>query len=339
MKYKPFLLLGIGLAIMAVFIYFIGVDQIWESLKVTNLIFIGLAIVVQIIVYFLFNLRWKIINNTLDIDMGFFKLLPMLMVGLAVNNITPSGRGGGEPVRAYLLSKSAEEPFESALATVVSDRALDAFPFLILSIFTVAYVLMYFNLSPIITGVLIAAVLMVLIFFILLIYASINKKFGDKVTRLISKIAKNKFLVKLHKKDPEVLEKRIILAVDEFQLSMQEMIRHNHILLYALPLSFIIWGFEMLRVYLVFLAFGADVSILLIAVAFVLSSLIGMLPLLPGGLGTVDGLMILIFSSAGISPSVSAAVTVIERLISFWMTTIIGFIILPYYGSSVLEKI
>ncbi|MGL6298248.1 MAG: UPF0104 family protein [Methanobacteriaceae archaeon] len=339
MKYKPFLLLGIGLAIMAVFIYFIGVDQIWESLKVANLIFIGLAIVVQVIVYFLFNLRWKIINNTLDIDMGFFKLLPMLMVGLAVNNITPSGRGGGEPVRAYLLSKSAEEPFESSLATVVSDRALDAFPFLILSVFTVAYVLMYFNLSPIITGVLIAAVLMVLIFFLLLIYASINKKFGDKVTRLISKIAKNKFLVKLHKKDPELLEKRIILAVGEFQLSMQEMIRHKHILFYALPLSFIIWGFEMLRVYLVFLAFGADVSVLLLAVAFVLSSLIGMLPLLPGGLGTVDGLMILIFSSAGISPSVSAAATVIERLISFWLTTIIGFIILPYYGSSVLEKI
>jgi len=29
----------------------------------------------------------------------------MLMVGLAVNNITPSARGGGEPVRAYMLSK------------------------------------------------------------------------------------------------------------------------------------------------------------------------------------------------------------------------------------------
>lgn len=339
MKYKPFLLLAIGLAIMAVFIYFIGVDQIWNSLKVANLIFIGLAIVVQAIVYFLFNLRWKIINNTLDINMGFFKLLPMLMVGLAVNNITPSGRGGGEPVRAYILSKSTEKPFESALATVVSDRALDAFPFLILSVFTVAYLIMYFNLSPFLTGILVAAVLMVLVFFILLIYASINKKFGDKVTRLISKIAKNKFLVKLHKRDPEELEKRIILAVGEFQLSMQEMIRHKHILFYALPLSFIIWAVEMLRVYLVFLAFGADVSILLLAVAFVLSSLIGMLPLLPGGLGTVDGLMILIFSAAGISPSISAAATVIERLISFWLTTIIGFIILPYYGSSVLEKI
>ena len=64
-----------------------------------------------------------------------------------------------------------------------------------------------------------------------------------------------------------------------------------------------------------------------------------MIPLLPGGLGAVDGLMILFYSAAGVSASVSAAATVIERLISFWMATIIGMVIMPYYGSSVLDKI
>ena len=63
-----------------------------------------------------------------------------------------------------------------------------------------------------------------------------------------------------------------------------------------------------------------------------------MIPLLPGGLGAVDGVMILFYSAAGITASVSAAATVIERLISFWLATIIGMIILPHYGSSVLDK-
>ncbi|MBQ2353923.1 MAG: flippase-like domain-containing protein, partial [Methanobrevibacter sp.] len=61
--------------------------------------------------------------------------------------------------------------------------------------------------------------------------------------------------------------------------------------------------------------------------------------LLPGGLGAVDGIMIIFYSAAGITASISAAATVIERLISFWMATILGLVILPYYGSSVLDKI
>ena len=63
-----------------------------------------------------------------------------------------------------------------------------------------------------------------------------------------------------------------------------------------------------------------------------------MIPLLPGGLGAVDGMMILFYSSAGITASISAAATVVERLISFWMTTFLGLLVLPFYGTSVLDK-
>ena len=111
------------------------------------------------------------------------------------------------------------------------------------------------------------------------------------------------------------------------------------ILYYGLPLSFFIWAVEITRVFVVFLAFGANVDPILIGEVFIVASLIGMIPLLPGGIGAVDGVMILFYSSAGIPPSISAAATVIERLISFWMPTMIGFAILPHYGSSVLDKI
>lgn len=49
-----------------------------------------------------------------------------------------------------------------------------------------------------------------------------------------------------------------------------------------------------------------------------------MIPLLPGGLGAVDGVMILFYSAAGITASVSAAATVIERLISFGWLQLLG---------------
>ena len=69
-----------------------------------------------------------------------------------------------------------------------------------------------------------------------------------------------------------------------------------------------------------------------------MASFVGMIPLLPGGLGAVDGIMILFYASAGITASISAAATVVERLISFWMTTFIGLIFLMRYGTSILDR-
>lgn len=46
-----------------------------------------------------------------------------------------------------------------------------------------------------------------------------------------------------------------------------------------------------------------------------------------------------LYSRAGCSPSLAGPVTMVERLISFWMASIIGLVILPHYGSSVLDKI
>ena len=120
---------------------------------------------------------------------------------------------------------------------------------------------------------------------------------------------------------------------------MKLLISSRKALLYTLPLSFVIWIFEIVRVYFVFLAFGANVSLVVIGEVFIIACLVGMIPLLPGGLGAIDGVMVIFYSAAGIPTSLSAAATVIERLISFWMATIIGMVILPYYGSSVLDKI
>ncbi|KZX16741.1 hypothetical protein MBCUT_06050 [Methanobrevibacter cuticularis] len=334
MKHKSFILLLIGLAIMAVMLYFVGIEKIFDALKYANFWYILLAIAIQIITYYLFALRWQLINKIADINIGIKSLIPMVLVGMSINNITPSGRGGGEPVKAYLLSKYSGKPSEETFASVIADRALDTFPFLVLAIITIISVILYFKLSYLIVTILIISVIGVTVAFLLLIYMSINQKAGEKITGWIIRIVKF-----FYKKGPENLEERIKKAILGFQKTMKMVLSDKNILYYALPVSFLLWGAEILRVYCVFLAFGATVSPLLIGEVFIVASLIGMIPILPGGLGAVDGTMILLFSSAGIPSSISAAATVVERLISFWLTTIVGFVILPYYGASVLDNI
>ena len=314
-------------------LYFIGIDEVIEALKLSNLWLVLLAIVIQIFTYFLYTWRWNIINKTADMDLGIKKSLPMVLVSLAVNNITPSGRGGGEPVRAYLLAKEGKFKFEDTFATVIADRALDTFPFVILAILTIIGIIFTFSLDIKLIAFLVIMVTLITVAVILLIYVCINEAFGVKLTSWIIKIVR-----RFYKKFNEDTEKRIIEAVKTFQARMNALLRDKTILYYALPLSFVIWIFEILRVYVVFLAFGARVSPIIIGEVFILASFVGMVPLLPGGLGAVDGIMILFYANAGITASLSAAATVVERLISFWMTTFVGLIFLTMFGTSVLDK-
>ncbi|MCK9151427.1 UPF0104 family protein [Methanobacterium alcaliphilum] len=334
MKHKGLILILLGLGILIAMIFIIGPDKIEQAFKQANPVYILLAVVVQLITYILLTLRWSITTNSVGINVKKRHLLPMLMVGMAVNNITPSARGGGEPLRAYMLSKYSKSSMESSFATVIADRGLDTFPFLVLAVMTIIAMILYFNLSLWIILSLTMAVILIVVLFLIALYMSVNKNAGEKITLWVLRIIK-----RFYHKNPDKLKKKALGAIHEFQHTIKIMLSDPKVMLYGIPLSFLIWFLEIIRVYLVFSAFGVDVSLIVIAEVFIIASLIGMIPLLPGGLGAVDGVMILFYSAAGIPPSISAAATVLERLISFWMTSILGLVCLPYFGSAVIKKI
>lgn len=334
MDKKTIIFLGISLLILAVMLWLVGINEVISALKMANLYLIGAGIVLQIFTYYLYTLRWKILNDVADINTSTLKLLPMVLVGLAVNNITPSGRGGGEPVRAYILAREENYPMEETFASVVADRALDTFPFVILAIIAIGGAVFYFNFDLWLIVVMVLAVMAIVVILILIIYMCVNPNFGKRVEGWIVGLSR-----RFYKKNSVEFEEKIHNVIKGFQGTMSHVIHNKKVLYYAVPLSFVIWIFEILRVYVVFLAFGANISPIIIAEVFIIASLVGMIPLLPGGLGAVDGIMIAFYAVAGISTSVAAAATVIERLISFWMATILGLLILPHYGASALDKI
>ncbi|MFA0833031.1 MAG: UPF0104 family protein [Methanobacterium formicicum] len=333
MKHKTLILMLAGVGVLALMVLFIGPEKIETALQQSNPWYLALAVIIQLAIYGLWTERWLITTSSLDISIKRRHLLPMLMVGLAINNITPSGRGGGEPVRAYLLSKYSQSPFENAFATVIADRGLDTFPFIALAIITIITAILFINLPQWMVITLIIGLVILIVVFFLALYMSINREFGDRAVRWFLKVLK-RISSKMHNR----IEQRAINAVGGFQDSMRVMITDRKVLLYGIPISFVIWGLEIMRVYVVFLALNINAPLEIIAAVFVISTLIGMIPLLPGGLGAVDGMMILLYSYAGIPASISAAATLVERLISFWMTTILGVAVLPYFGADAVDK-
>lgn len=334
MKHQALILLILGIGILAVLVLFIGPDEILNALEMANPWYVIMALIIQFLLFGLWTERWFINIQVVSIKIKRLPLVPMLLVGMALNNITPSARGGGEPVRAYILGKYTKCPMESSFATVIADRGLDTFPLFLLAIITIIFAVLYLQLSNFAVFALIFSLVLLLLLFLIGFYMSINKKMGEKFTKWLVKVIK-----RFSKKENSKLEKNALSALNRFQSSIRTLIKNRKVLFYALPLSFLIWFVEIIRLYIVFLAFNTPISLELIAAVFVIAALIGMVPLLPGGVGAVDGMMILLFSVAGVPTSVSAAATIIERLISFWLPSFLGISMIPYFGSGVIDHL
>ena len=85
MDKKSILFLLLSIIILLVMLYFVGIENVIDALKVANLTYIIIAFGIQIFTFYLYTLRWQILNKLANINTGILKLLPMLMVGLAVN--------------------------------------------------------------------------------------------------------------------------------------------------------------------------------------------------------------------------------------------------------------
>jgi uncharacterized protein (TIRG00374 family) len=90
-------------------------------------------------------------------------------------------------------------------------------------------------------------------------------------------------------------------------------------------ISFVSWGFECLGVYLCAVGLGADLGFLTVVFVFAVSSLLGVLSMLPGGIGAVEaGLALQFVAVGGLSSGLAGALTLVIRLATLWFATLIG---------------
>jgi uncharacterized protein (TIRG00374 family) len=92
-------------------------------------------------------------------------------------------------------------------------------------------------------------------------------------------------------------------------------------------ISFLSWGLECVGVYLCAVGLGAESPFLLVVFVFALSSLVGVLSMLPGGIGAVEaGLAGQFVAVAGLSAGMAVALTLLIRLATLWFATVVGIV-------------
>ncbi|MCP4085681.1 MAG: UPF0104 family protein [Actinomycetia bacterium] len=88
--------------------------------------------------------------------------------------------------------------------------------------------------------------------------------------------------------------------------------------------SFGKWGFDYLALVMAVRGIGHDDTSSLLLLAFVTASLLGRIPLTPGGLGFVEAGLTGTLTLAGLSPGDAATATLAYRLVSYWLPIPLG---------------
>ncbi len=338
-QHKGKIIISFAISFFIIFLvsFVVGLQDIVNVLSNTNIYLMLITVVLEIIILLAWTQRWKLILGVLHSSIRFKQLFLMLLTSQFGNNVTP-GAAGGEPLRAYLLNKFEKVPFETGFASASADRVFEFFPFVLVSTLA-AYLIFTLNIGFWTSFLVSILIIITMIFFGLIIYVGLKK---EVATRLILSAARRiyPFAKKLTSKETSfsAISEKLISYIETFTTGFQGVLRDHRMFILGLLISFGMWGLDSLRFYLTFGAIGYYPPIIPMIIIYTIGILVSILPTLPGALGIREGVMVALFLPVGVPADVVLAASLLDRLVTYILPTIVGAITTVYYGRRYREN-
>ena len=313
-------------------IYFlanINFHEIYILFTQANMLFFIPAFLAYSFSFLIFNLRTTYsLSWIVKPDYWFF--LKVSLAGFFINTVTPGAQIGGEPVKAYFLSKKYKKPKTKLFAAIVGDRLFHTTVSLFFIISSILFILTFIPVSRELKIIFETFLFFVFLISILIFFLNLKKKkfnlklLYKKYAWMIpfKNIFSNKFKRELNK------------HIGDFNDSFKKTIIKRKIIFLGITLSLTYWLLNYLVSYFLFLSFGVKVSFFLVIVVVSLGSLIGDFSPTPGGIGLVEGFMVFLYSILGINFALALTVSLLTRMIFYFHALLIGGISLIHLENS-----
>lgn len=315
----------IGAIIFAIFANQIGISKFYTLVNNANKLFLLLAVSFNLLNMITFTISWRFL---IPVRISLYKLFKFFMAGTFFNNITPSFGTAGEPIKAMYLAREIGKSKAECFAGIVSVRMLNMFPFLTVGMFGISLLFSNPNIKLgfwAIVGLTFSIVLAISIMILIIYFYFRKDKLSSFVHSSIRFFAPFFGLVKKgfdHKSYVAALDE----SINSFHGGMRNIDHDKKGILNVMIISYIGWFFDLMAIYMVFLSINeTHLHISILIITYTVSMISSWLPLfLPGGLGIVDGTMAIFFIYGGIPVEMAILATLLYRLSSYWLNTILG---------------
>jgi len=276
-----------------------NLESILESLVPIWLI---AAVGICVLAWFLRGYRYKYIIQRLGTEIGLIFSTACIYVSQTANLIIPARLG--DFVRMFILKHEKGMPYTNGFTSLIVERVYDILVLAVLGLCSLPFLI---SLIPADYGWFVWLIIFVLIAGIVGILILLLAKWLH---------AENKIL------------KKILEVFAQFR-QVSATISSLGILSGT---SVIIWMMDVLVCYLVCMMLAVDVPFMLVLLAIVIGNLIKAVPITPGGIGTYEAALAIIFEIGGVASFTAFLIAVIDHLIKNLVTLVGGLISLYYFG-------
>lgn len=290
-----------------------------------QLTWLALAGLFQFIYYSLYSNVFKLAMNLLGVTLPWRVLLPSTFASMFVNVVAPLGGASGVAVfmdQAIRRKQSPARTAAGAMLALISDFTA----FSVILITGLAYLFSYNDLR---IYEVIAAALLLLLTIIMTSVLLLGLWQPALLRKLLHwlHLRVDSLFARFNKPSP--------LATDWAENTFNDFvgigraIRSNpRGLVKMLLVSFLAYCTDLLSLYMVFRAFTQPVHFGILVAGFSMGILFWVITVTPQGIGLVEGMMALVFTSLGIQANLATVIALTFRGLTFWLPFLFGFIFL-----------
>lgn len=266
----------------------------------------------QLVTIALLIWQWKKVVETVGVYPTWRDLLEVNMRGIFFDTVTPGAKMGGEVARVYTLKKRLDMSLGDGFLVVGVQKTLSLVSFLILS--TLSLMWFYLNTRVQILYMVIFGIGLIFLLGLLVLFISFII-FQNKIQKRISSLPIGK-----------KIKEKIISFFSSYSSSFASLKDNKKNFIGQIALSALIWLIFALKMYILAYSLGIKIGWLTLSAITYLTYMVGMLPMLPGGIGSFEGSMIGLLLLKGIDINTGITLTVLFRFITFWFPFLLSLI-------------
>ena len=319
---RPFRI-ALEIAVLALlvllFVRVLDVRQLRKYIELITPQVVTGILIFQLAILVVQTFQWGLILREAGIYRGFWWTFFSRVSGFALTYLTPSMYFGGEPVRASLYKDSGMS-YQKVYATIALDKYVELgakIPCIVVGF----SLLVYFAHTGTVLIFVAGAIILVFIGFFLLL---IVKLFSSR-TFIVASF--KRILWPLARVNPRLAVK-VVRSMREFAVDVHEIIRSRRIFYLAMAAGVVVALVEVLQTWYILFVLGHPS----LPNSFVIFSTVviqGLIGLLPGNIGGMEGTHLFIFNVLRIGSNASLVYTIILRLGQMAMVMLgLGFIFL-----------
>ena len=299
----------------------IDLSKIYYLLKDSQIHFFVIAFFCFTLSFVIWNIRFTYSLSGF-IRISFFFSFLVLLAGCFFNTITPGAGVGGEPVRAYFISKRHNKPIATILGVVLGDKVYHLGVFVVFVLLAGLFLIRIIRISVeakififLILGI--AAFLLVYLFIILL------RNIQPNIIKLCAKLYHFNF-IKERFATKDIFICTLEKSINKFIHSFKAVGFTKRAFFIRTFLSIVFWILVVFVSYFLFLCLGVRVSIFTVWIVVFTGYSIADISPIPGGIGLTESAMFLIYSVLGVDSEVALLVAFLERFAYYFHTLVLG---------------